>query len=390
MFVKRTAENVFKSLLKQYPVVAVTGPRQSGKTTLVRHACPDKPYVLLEDLDTRDFAQNDPRGFLAQFPDGAIFDEVQRCPELFSYLQGTVDRDQRPGLFVLTGSQQFSLGSGIVQSLAGRVALLPLQPFSLAALERAGLVPSSLGELLWRGCYPPIYDRDLDPAIWCGNYVRTYLERDVRQLINVRDLATFQRFLRLCAGRSGQLVNLSSLAADAGITHNTAKAWLAVLEASYIVCLLQPYHRNFSKRLVKTPKLYFLDTGLASWLLGIQKLEHIAQHPLFGSLFETWVVGEFLKSRWHRAQEANLYFWRDRSGHEVDILVDQGHQVLPVEVKSGQTIAADFLGSVHRWQDLAGSLAGDATLVYGGDESQRRSKARIFSWRDISELTKGL
>ena len=387
MFVKRTAEEIFKSLLGQYPVVAVTGPRQSGKTTLVRHACADKPYVLLEDLDTREFAENDPRGFLRQFPDGAILDEVQRCPGLFSYLQGIVDSDQRPGLFVLTGSQQFSLGSGIVQSLAGRVALLPLQPFSFAALDRAGLVPSSLAELLWRGCYPPIYDRDLDPAIWHGNYVRTYLERDVRQLINLRDLSIFQRFLRLCAGRSGQLVNLSALAADAGITHNTAKAWLSVLESSYIVRLLQPYHRNFSKRLVKTPKLYFLDTGLASWLLGIQKVEHLASHPLFGSIFETWVVGECLKSRWHRALEPNLYFWRDRSGHEVDILVDQGFRVLPVEVKSGQTVAADFLRPVQRWRDLAGELAGEGVLVYGGLESQQRSSARVCSWRDIGMLT---
>lgn len=390
MFVKRTAENIFKSLLGQYPVVAVTGPRQSGKTTLVRHACPDKPYVLLEDLDTREFAQSDPRGFLGQFPDGAILDEVQRCPGIFSYLQGIVDRDQRPGLFVLTGSQQFSLRSGIIQSLAGRVALLPLQPFSFAALDRAGLVPSSLPELLWRGCYPPIYDRSLNPAIWCGNYVRTYLERDVRQLINVHDLQTFQRFLRLCAGRSGQLVNLSSLAADCGMTHNTAKAWLAVLESSYIIHLLQPYHRNFRKRLVKTPKLYFLDTGLASWLLGIQQVEHIAQHPLFGSLFETWVVGECLKSRWHRALEPNLYFWRDRSGHEVDILVDQGHQVLPIEVKAGQTVATDFFKPVHRWQELAGILAGEASLIYGGSQSQRRSKARVIAWRDICVLTEAL
>lgn len=390
MFITRTAEKTFLDLLRQYPIVAVTGPRQSGKTTLVCHACPDKPYVLLEDLDTRQFALDDPRGFLAQYPDGAIFDEVQRCPDLLSYLQGVVDRDRRPGLFVLTGSQQFVLKSGISQTLAGRVALLSLLPFSLNALDDAGLVPESLPDLLWKGCYPPLYDRGYDPSIWCSNYVRTYIERDVRQLINVRDLSTFQRFLRLCAGRSGQLVNLSNLAGDCGITHNTAKAWLAVLEASYIIYMLQPHHRNFNKRLVKTPKLYFLDTGLASWLLGIQKVDQMVLHPLYGSLFETWVVGECLKARWHKAFEPNLYFWRDRSGHEVDLLVDQGQQIMPVEIKSGQTVATDFMRPIKRWQKLAGEVSGDAVLVYGGGEQQRRSDFSVVPWRGLSKLTKDL
>ncbi len=386
MFIKRTAETTFRSLLRQYPIVAVTGPRQSGKTTLVRHACPDKPYVLLEDLDTRMFAHDDPRGFLAQFPDGAILDEVQRCPDLFSYLQGIVDQDQRPGLFVLTGSQQFSLHTGISQSLAGRVAILTLLPFSLNSLHGTKFEPESLAGLLWKGCYPPLYDRGYDPATWCGNYVRTYLERDVRQLINVRDLSTFQRFLRLCAGRCGQLVNLSSLAGDCGITHNTAKAWIAVLEASYILYLLQPHHKNFNKRLVKTPKLYFLDTGLAAWLLGIQKPEQLAQHPLYGALFETWVVSECLKARWHKAQEPNLYFWRDRSGHEVDILIDQGQQIIPLEIKAGQTIASDFLRPIKRWQELASDNAGRAVLVYGGRERQKRSDCDVVPWRQLHEL----
>lgn len=390
MFIKRTAEKTFKELLRQYPVVVVTGPRQSGKTTLVRHACPDKPYVLLEDLDTRQFALDDPRGFLAQFPDGAIFDEVQRCPDLFSYLQGIVDSDQRPGLFVLTGSQQFTLRSGISQTLAGRVALLPLLPFSLSALDGADLVPESLAELLWKGCYPPLYDRGYDPGNWCGNYVRTYIERDVRQLINVRDLSTFQRFLRLCAGRSGQLVNLSSLAGDCGVTHNTAKSWLTVLEASYIVYMLQPHHQNFNKRLVKTPKLYFLDTGLATWLLGIHEPEQLALHPLYGSIFETWVVGECLKARWQQALESNLYFWRDRSGHEIDLLIDHGQHIQPVEIKSGQTVASDFLRPIRRWQKLAGEASGRATLVYGGREQQRRSDCSVVPWRGLSELTNSL
>lgn len=386
MFIQRTAENTFLDLLRQYPVVAVTGPRQSGKTTLVRHACPDKPYVLLEDLDVRQFAQDDPRGFLAQYPDGAIFDEVQHCPDLLSYLQGIVDRDHRPGLFVLTGSQQFGVMSGVIQTLAGRVALLPLLPLSLKALDGAGLMPDSLPGMLWKGCYPPLYDRGYDPQAWYGNYVRTYLERDVRELINVRDLSTFQRFLRLCAGRSGQLVNLSGLAGDCGITHNTAKAWIAVLEASYIVYLLQPHHQNFNKRLVKTPKLYFLDTGLAAWLLGIHDPAQLALHPLYGSLFETLVVGEFLKARWHAGQEPQLYFWRDRSGHEVDLLIDQGRHIVPVEVKSGQTVAADFLTPIKRWQSLAGDVAGPAVLVYGGQVQQARTDCTVIPWRQLGSL----
>jgi len=387
MFINRTAENTLKQLLKQYPVVAVTGPRQSGKTTLVRHVCHDKDYVLLEDLDTREFATNDPRGFLAQYPHGAILDEVQRCPDLLSYLQGIVDRERRPGHFILTGSQQFSLRSGLSQTLAGRVALLPLLPFSLQALQGAGKVPDTLVEMLWRGSYPPIYDRGYEPSTWYGNYVRTYIERDVRDLINVRDLSTFQRFVRLCAGRNGQLVNLSSLAGDCGITHNTAKAWLGVLEASYLIYLLQPYHRNFNKRLVKTPKLYFLDAGLAAWLLGVHQPDHLHVHPLFGALFESWVVAECLKARWHAAKEPNLYFWRDRSGHEVDLLVDQGICAIPVEIKSGQTVAADFFRPLKHWQELAADFSGPAALVYGGDGRQQRSDCDVIPWQMLPKLT---
>ncbi len=388
MFIERTAEKTFLELLQQYPIVAVTGPRQSGKTTLVRHACPYKPYVLLEDLDTRQFAQEDPRGFLSQYPDGAILDEVQRCPDLFSYLQGVVDEDSRPGLFVLTGSQQFGLHSGISQSLAGRAALLSLLPFSLAALKPADQLPERLPDLLWKGFYPPLYDRDFDPKRWYGNYVRTYIERDVRQMINVRDLSTFQKFLRFCAGRSGQLLNLSSLAGDCGITHNTARAWISVLEASYIIHLLPPHCRNFNKRLVKTPKLYFIDTGLASWLLGIGEPDQLSVHPLYGSLFESFVVGEFLKLRLHEGLDSNLFFWRDRSGLEVDLLVDEGQRIHPVEVKSGQTVAADFLKPIRRWQQLAGEISGPARLVYGCTEPQQRSDCTVVPWRQLTFMGK--
>ncbi|HEB57225.1 MAG TPA: ATP-binding protein, partial [Gammaproteobacteria bacterium] len=353
-YIPRNTESRLQHFSDGYPVVVVTGPRQSGKSTFVRHAFPEHRYVSLEDLDQREFAETDPRGFLNQFSGGAILDEAQRCPALFSYLQTRVDERQRPGEFILTGSQQFGLLSGITQSLAGRAALLTLLPMSYDELQRAGKINKNLDRILFDGAYPPIHDRGLEPHPWYGNYVRTYLERDVRELINVRDLGTFQRFLKLCAGRTGQLLNLSSLANDCGITHNTAKAWISVLEASYIVHLLPPHHQDFNKRLVKTPKLYFLDTGLASWLLGIQNSEQLATHVQRGALFETWVISELLKARYNAGETSNLYFWRDRSGHEVDLLIDQGTHLSPLEIKSGQTINRDYFKGLDFWRKLAG------------------------------------
>jgi len=386
MLIPRQASSTVERLIQGYPLVAITGPRQSGKTTLVRELFADRPYVSLENLDEREFAERDPRAFLGQFPDGAVLDEVQRCPPLFSYLQTRVDDDGRMGLFVLTGSQQFELMSKITQSLAGRVALVPLLPFTLGELQAVERAPEKLEELLFTGLYPPIYDRGLDPAVWYGNYVRTYLERDVRQMVNVRDLDAFQRFLRMCAGRTGQLLNLSSLASDCGITHNTARSWISVLEASYVVHLLQPHHENFNKRLTKTPKLYFYDTGLAAWLLGIQEPAQLALHPLRGELFETWVLSELLKARFNRALSSNLYFWRDRSGLEVDVLLDQGLELVPVEIKSGQTVASDFFKSLERWQKLAGTKGGRPWLVYGGDRRQSRTAGEVVPWAEIAEL----
>jgi predicted AAA+ superfamily ATPase len=391
MLIRRTAEGALRELAQGYPVVAVTGPRQSGKTTLVRMVFPEKSYVSLEDLDQRAFAQADPRGFLARYPEGAILDEAQRAPELFSYLQTLVDADRRAGLFILTGSQQFGLLAGITQSLAGRVALLPLLPFSLEELTSADVDPVSLDALLWTGLYPPIHDRKLVAAgAWYGNYVATYLERDVRSLVNVRDLGTFQRFLRMCAARTGQLVNLSGLASDCGVTHNTARAWLSVLEASYLVSLLPPYHRNLGKRLVKTPKLYFLDTGLAAWLLSVQDPSHLGVHPSRGALFETWVVNELLKGRFNRGLRSNLFFWRDQGGHEVDVLVDQGNRLLAVEAKSGATVTKDSFAGVRFWKDLAGDEAGASWVVYGGDEEQQRSEAHVLPWRGIASLARAV
>jgi predicted AAA+ superfamily ATPase len=386
VLIPRQAASILEKLAGGYPLVAITGPRQSGKTTLAREVFGDKPYVSLEDLDERAFAESDPRGFLARLPDGAVLDEVQRCPALFSYLQTRVDEDRRRGLFVLTGSQQFGLLSNISQTLAGRVAVVTLLPFSLGELQHVKRAPATLEALLFQGLYPPIYDRGLDAAIWYKNYVASYVERDVRQMVNVRDLSTFQRFVRMCAARTGQLLNLSGLAIDCGITHNTAASWLSVLEASFILHRLEPYHVNFGKRLVKTLKLYFYDSGLAAWLLGIQSAEQLAVHPQRGPLFETWVVAELLKARFDRALGSNLYFWRDRSGREVDLLIEQGAKLVPVEVKSGQTVAHDFFQGIDDWRRISGQTDSEAWLVFGGDREQERGRLHVLPWRQIGKL----
>lgn len=381
--IPRDADPILRQLAAGYPVVAITGPRQSGKTTLARAIFTRHHYVSLENPDQREFAESDPRGFLRQYANGAILDEVQRCPELFAWLQQEVDEARQPGQFILTGSQQFGLLSNITQSLAGRVALLHLLPFAVTELSRANLMQDALNDALFTGAYPPIYDRNLNPGIWYANYVQTYLERDVRQLINVRDLSQFQRFLRLCAGRTGQLLNLSALGEEAGISHNTAREWISVLEASYILHRLPPYHRNFNKRLVKTPKLYFLDTGLAAWLLGIERAEQLQTHPLRGALFETWVVAEYLKSRFNQAKASNLSFWRDTSGRlEVDLLQESGDQLQAIEIKSGATFRNEALANLHKWQQISGSST-RPQLVYGGEEAQQRSGVDVVPWRHV-------
>lgn len=383
--IPRSIAPAVRKLAKGYPVVAITGPRQSGKTTLARALFPHHAYASLEDPDMREFAQEDPRGFLAGFKDGAILDEAQRTPDLFAYLQRIVDEDKTSGRFILTGSQQFGLHASISQSLAGRVAMVTLLPFDLGEIQTVSRVPEELDGLLLYGGYPPIYDRALDPTAWHNNYVRTYLERDVRQLINVRDLTQFQRFLRLCAGRTGQLINLSALGDEAGVSHNTARQWLSVLEASFVIHRLPPYHRNFNKRLVKTPKLHFLDVGLAAWLLGIEEETQLATHPLRGALFETWVVSEFLKMRYNKGLSSNLSFWRDRSGLEVDLLQEEAGRLTAIEVKSGATVTADALRSLKRWQTVADEALKEAVLVYGGNQSQqRRSGIAIKPWSELA------
>lgn len=378
--IAREADISLRRLLQGFPIVTITGPRQSGKTTLAKAVFDGKPYLSLEDPDVRRMALDDPRSFLGRLPDGGVLDEVQRAPELFSYLQTRVDKDGRMGLFLLTGSQQFGLMSGITQSLAGRTAFLDLLPLSIRELDAAGILPPSLDAMLFTGGYPAIYDRRLSPAAWFPAYVTAYVERDVRQLLRVQDLETFQRFVRLCAGRSGQILNLASLAIDCGITHNTAKAWISVLEASYILFLLRPHHANFNKRLIKSPKLYFHDTGLQCWLLGIHQPEQLATHPLRGSIFETLIVSELVKAGANRGEKTALHYWRDSNGNEIDVVADVGTKFMPIEIKSGMTINRDFFTGLERWAALAGDQAVAPTLIYGGTEGYARQGVRVLGW----------
>lgn len=380
----RDAAQTLNRLAKGFPIVAIAGPRQSGKTTLARAQFSDKPYVSLENPDEREFALSDPKRFLDRFADGAILDEVQRCPALFSWLQGVVDQRQRMGDFVLTGSSQFDLIAGIGQSLAGRVGRLELLPLAQSEMREAGCLPDALDQLLLNGGYPAVYSRGLAPADWYGNYVATYLERDVRQLLEVRDLALFQRFLKLCAARTGQLLNLTALGADCGVSSVTARHWMSVLEASYLVRLVQPYHRNFGKRLVKTPKLYFLDTGLAAWLLGIRDTVTMAVHPQRGALFETWVVAEHVKQAFNRGETPQISFWRDSAGHEVDLIREDALKIYPTEIKSGATFASDWPKALEKFKGLAGPDVAAPRVVYGGDRSYERDGYSVVAWRDLA------
>ena len=384
--ITRDVEQTIRTLLKGFPVITLTGPRQSGKTTVAKALFSDRPYTTLEDPDTRMTAQDDPRSFLERFPDGAVLDEVQRCPQLLSYLQTIVDNDKRMGRYILTGSQQFGLMSGITQSLAGRTAFVELLPFSLAELARAGKVPTSADAMLLAGCYPPLYDREVPPSAWFGAYVTAYIERDVRQMLKIQELETFQRFVRLCAGRTGQLLNLSSLAIECGITHNTAKAWISVLEASYLVFLLRPHHTNFNKRLVKMPKLYFYDVGLVSWLLGIRTTEHMNPHPLRGALFENFVIAELIKSRLNKGERPQIYFWRDSNGNEVDIIIEQGGRLMPIEIKSGKTVTREAFAGVNKWRDLAGGAVMEPTLIYGGADDYSHNGIRVVGWNKTGDV----
>lgn len=368
----------------KYPVVTITGPRQSGKTTLARTVFAAKPYANLEHPVTRQFAEDDPVGFLAQYPDGAVIDEIQRVPTLLSYIQVIVDDLQCNSLFVLTGSHQFELMHGVSQSLAGRTALLKLLPLSIAELRPR--FSQTIDEMLFKGFYPRIYDQDLMPTQAYGDYFETYIQRDLRQLINVKNLSLFERFVKLCAGRCGQLLNLHSLASDTGVSQSTAREWLTILEASYIVFLLQPFHANIGKRLIKSPKIYFYDVGLASWLCGIEALEQLPTHPLRGNFFENMVVMEVLKHRYNRGQRNNLFFYRDSNGNEIDILYTKGKDVLPIEVKSGQTITSSYFKGLQKFKALfTDDIPWGDVLVYGGDVEQKRQQTTVLQLSSLDQ-----
>lgn len=374
----------------RHPVVVLTGPRQSGKTTLMRMAFPDRPYVSLEAPDVRTYALEDPRGFLDRHRGGAIFDEIQRAPLLLSYLQGEVDERPEPGRFLLTGSQNFLLMEGITQSLAGRAALLKLLPFDQGELAATGPTDDPW-ITIWTGGYPAIHARRLPPDEWLQSYVATYVERDVRQVLGVRDLLSFQTFLGLLAGRTGQVLNLSGLGADAGVSHLTAKAWISVLETSYVATRLPVFHGNLNKRLIQAPKLHLFDSGLACALLGIRSPEQLRQHPLRGAIFETWVYTEILKSFLHRGKAAPLFYFRDRAGLEVDLIVDLGDQLLAVECKSGQTVADDFFRELDAFARAA-ERKGRKTrsiVVYGGPEAQRRTRGEVVPWSGVGSFDWG-
>lgn len=378
--VRRFARKKLLEISKTFKAVAVTGARQTGKTTLVRETFKNKAYVSLENPDIRNYALTDPRGFLGQFPQGAILDEVQRTPELFSYLQEILDSSKEKGQFILSGSNNFLLQHSISQSLAGRVGYLNLLPFSVNELRQAKLLPESDEELMIHGFYPPLYDQQIAPKDWCSNYIHTYVEKDIRQIKNITDLIVFERFVKLLAGQTGQELNNSSLAVEIGVDVKTIQSWIGLLESSFIIFLLKPHHKNFNKTIVKRPKLYFYDTALVCYLLGIRNAEQLALHHSKGSIFETMVISELIKNRTNIGEEINLFYWRDKSGREIDIIIDEAGKLLPVEIKSGKTITQDFFKNIEYWNNL--SLQKEAIILFGGTTSQQRSNgSRVVNWR---------
>lgn len=397
--IDRTLSKKIASLAKQFSVITVTGPRQAGKTTLVKMVFRDHAYVSLEEPHEREFALSDPKGFLKRYAGGVILDEIQRAPDLLSYLQGIVDAKDVPGRFVLTGSQQFHLTAKVSQTLAGRTALVHLLPFSLDELngvpsrnpwELDVLPPQikkpviDLETMLYRGFYPPIHDKGLEPQDWLAGYYQTYVERDVRDVSNIGNLGIFQRFIRLCAGRTGQLLNLSSLAADCGISHTTARHWISILQAGFIIHLLPPHFVNFSKRLIKSPKLYFLDVGLLCYLLRIRTPADVTSHAMRGAIFETYAVAELYKAFVHRGEASPLFFWRDRTGHEVDVVIDTGKKLIPIEIKSGETVNRTFFDGLHYFTSLGPPAAQTGALIHGGEELYQRENISVIPWFQVT------
>lgn len=365
-----------------YPVVTLTGPRQTGKTTLLKALYQDLPYVSLEDLDNRSIAASDPRGFLSNFRGGAVIDEIQQVPSLLSYIQTIVDSENVH--FALSGSHNFQLLQSITQSLAGRTAILKLLPFSYDELALGGFTFDNYEDIVFRGGYPRIYDKDIPPTDFYPSYINTYIERDVRQIKNVEDLSAFSLFLRLCAGRVGQILNIQSIATDAGISPNTAKSWLSVLEASFIVYLHKPHFQNYNKRLVKSPKLYFYDTGLACSLLNMTAVEQLSTHYLKGGLFENFIINEVMKSYLNAGMNPPLYFWQSKDKKEVDLIIDSPNGPIPYEIKSSKTRIDSLFNNLSYWQKLTTANTADLTVIYGGDDDFNTSKGRFVSWKKVA------
>lgn len=385
-WIERTMVKEIMARIDKFPILAVTGPRQSGKTTLLKTLFPEYTYLSLENPDLRSFAQEDPNGFLKQYDSKVILDEVQRVPELFSYLQTAVDNSGQMGQYILSGSQNFHLQRHITQSLAGRVALFRLLPLDTQELAEANQLPAHYLDACIKGGYPAIYHRGIDPTDFYANYIRTYIEKDVTELINIRDINSFRTFLGLCAARSGQLLNLTTLANDCNISQPTAKAWLSVLESSYLIFLLYPYHENFNKRMVKTPKLYFYDVGLLTHLLQIREPEELAVNRLKGNIFENYVIANFQKLNEHRYQHFQYYFWQDHNGLEIDLLLKTAKTFDAYEVKSTQTLNGALFKNLKRFIELVDPEKVRPHLIYGGNETLVRSQVQVLPWKMSDRL----
>lgn len=381
--IARTLQHKLLQLSTKYPFVTITGPRQSGKSTLAELTFPDYRRVSLEDLDNREFAAEDPRGFIATYPDKTIIDEVQRVPSLLSYFQTHTDRERRTGMYILTGSQNTELMEAVDQSLAGRVGILTLLPLSHEEMRGAGILPGTIDGEIFTGAYPALYDRNIAPTDYYPNYIKTYIERDVRQMKAIGDLAKFRRLVKLCAGRIGQLLNKASLAVECGVTAPTVDSWLSILEESYIIYFLRPDHNNFSKRLVKSPKLYFCDTGLACSLLEIRDAAQLDTHYLRGGLFENMVVNEFLKRDYNRGLEPSLSFWHDSTGNEVDLIRTEAGVQYACEIKSGATFSKEYFKGLNYWSRLSGAGADRKSVIYGGGRSMNASDGTVTAWREL-------
>jgi len=389
MYIQRAVAQKLAHLATKFPVIALLGPRQSGKTTVAQETFPRHTYFSLEDPDIRIQLQEDMRSFLeADYGEGVIIDEFQNEPQIVSYIQGIVDKNYRPGYFILTGSHNFLMNQAITQSLAGRVGIMTLLPLSVQELKEHSAAPLSLNEMLFTGSYPALYSRNFLPAEFYGNYLNTYVEKDVRQLINLVKLTDFQKFIRLCAGRIGQLLEVSSLADDCAISVPTVKAWLSILEASYIIFLLQPHFVNFSKRLVKSPKIYFYDTGLACYLLRVISVDQLSEHYLRGGLFESFILSDMKKHFYNKGEEPPLYFWRDNHQNEIDCIIDYGTKLVPVEIKSSKTFNERFFEKLGYYSEIARSDSRESSVVYGGDDEFALSKGRVVSWRNIEKIVK--